>query len=294
MKTRAATVIACLLAWNACGVAVRADSTLYAVDSTFNGLYTLSTTTAQLTLVGTVSFQGYDSHILSDLTYDPVHNLLCGLDEGGGGILGASNGAIVAIDPQTAVATTIATIPQGDGAYVHGLAYDRLSDTFYYSSDYDGDLYRVDAKTGQTTKVGFIGSFSTLQQPYVDGLEFDPTTNVLYGCVSDWDDNGALVRIDTTTGQGTLIGYTRGMTDIAFQPGTNTLFGIDNGKGISPGSLYTVDLTTGAATLIGQIDNNSLLGAAFVPVPEPSTLALLALGSIGLLARRRFASKFVH
>jgi len=85
------------------------------------------------------------------------------------------------------------------------------------------------------------------------------------------------------------------MTDIAFQPGTNTLFGIDNGKGISPGSLYTVDLTTGAATLIGQIDNNSLLGAAFCSCSRTiHTRICSPLGSIGLLARRRFASKFVH
>ena len=30
------------------------------------------------------------------------------------------------------------------------------------------------------------------------------------------------------------------------------------------------------------------------PIPEPSTLALLGLGSLGFLVRRRFATKFVH
>jgi hypothetical protein len=32
----------------------------------------------------------------------------------------------------------------------------------------------------------------------------------------------------------------------------------------------------------------------FTVVPEPSTLALLGLGSLGLLARRRFARSVIH
>ena len=136
----------------------------------------------------------------------------------------------------------------------------------------------MDRTNGQTTDVGLIGSFSTAQQQYVDGLEFDPTTHFLYGCVSDFNDNGALVSIDTTTGYGTLIGVSSGMTDLAFQPDTNILFGVDNGKGTSDGSLYTVDLATGAATLIGHTGNHS---AAWVSISLRARAQHFAAGRHG-------------
>lgn len=51
--------------------------------------------------------------------------------------------------------------------------------------------------------------------------------------------------------------------------------------------LYTVDLSSGAATSLGQIGSGDLIrDITTVPVPEPSSIVILALGSVALLRRR--------
>ena len=48
--------------------------------------------------------------------------------------------------------------------------------------------------------------------------------------------------------------------------------------------LYTVDLGTGAATIVGQISSGDLIrDITTVPVPEPSSIAILAFGALGLV-----------
>ena len=57
----------------------------------------------------------------------------------------------------------------------------------------------------------------------------------------------------------------------------------------SPNSeLYTIDLVTGAATLVGEITSGDLIrDITVIPVPEPTTAAVLGLGGLALLRRRR-------
>lgn len=53
--------------------------------------------------------------------------------------------------------------------------------------------------------------------------------------------------------------------------------------------LYNINLATGAAALVGGLGMDALNGLAVATVPEPGTLALLALGGFGMLALRRRA-----
>ncbi len=54
-------------------------------------------------------------------------------------------------------------------------------------------------------------------------------------------------------------------------------------------NLYTINLATGAASLVGQIGSNLVLNdiAIVSAVPEPSSLALLSIGSVAWLKFRR-------
>ena len=55
--------------------------------------------------------------------------------------------------------------------------------------------------------------------------------------------------------------------------------------------LYQVNTTTGALTPIGNTQFQQLAGLAFSPVPEPSTILLIAATLPMLTARRRATEK---
>lgn len=89
---------------------------------------------------------------------------------------------------------------------------------------------------------------------------------------------GPLLTVNTSD----LVGF-----DI-FSPaeGNNTAFASLTPAGGSVSNFYTINLATGTAVLVGQINGGTLVTDIAV-VPEPVGFSLLALGAIGLLARRR-------
>jgi hypothetical protein len=114
------------------------------------------------------------------------------------------------------------------------------------------NLYILNPATGAVVKsVGPIGF-------PVTGLALDPTTGTLYGAVGGRRSppadphRGFLIKIDRTTGAGTVIGDMRpdleAAADITFTP-DGTLFGW-----LEPttDSLVLIDKATGAATIIGD------------------------------------------
>lgn len=67
--------------------------------------------------------------------------------------------------------------------------------------------------------------------------------------------------------------------------GVNTAFASLTVGG-TPG-LYTIDLATGAASLVGAISASNLYGLAVAPIPEPSSLALLAAAGLAAFRLRQ-------
>ncbi len=146
------------------------------------------------------------------------------------------------------------------------------------SGPVNGALGTVDIATGAFT---FIGDPTSSTKAKLVGISFD-TTGRLFGSVVDGD-NGMSTLIEINPNDGTLVS-TIGpihdvdtdvdndvrIVDLATQPGTNVLFGIDNSA-----VLWTIDKSDASAKKVG--DTGLLRGGiAFGP---DGTLYLATIGS---------------
>jgi hypothetical protein len=120
-----------------------------------------------------------------------------------------------------------------------------------------GAVITINQDTGAGTLVGHPDSV-----PGLTGLVFD-ISGTLYGTtISGMLGTGRfseLVRIDPGTGEqiGTAVTITTNslpisITDLALQPGTNTLYATSLSEDNFINSIYTIDPATGVATLIGR------------------------------------------
>jgi hypothetical protein len=129
-------------------------------------------------------------------------------------------------------------------------------------------------------------------RPRVDALAYDDVTGKWYA--ADTLAN-ILVSFNPTTGVLNTIGAngidTSQYNGLDISPATGIMYmGTPAASSDPQANLYTVNKVTGAVTLVGQIDYptaNTLLWGLTVAVPEPSSIALLALGAFGLLVARR-------
>jgi hypothetical protein len=133
-----------------------------------------------------------------------------------------------------------------------------------------GWLITVDQDTGAGALVGHPDSV-----PGLTGLVFD-ISGTLYGTtISGTLGTGRfsrLVRIDPDTGAqiGPAVTITAdnlpiSITDLALQPGTNTLYGTRLSEDDFINSIYTIDPATGVATLIGS---TGVIGATIAFGPD--------------------------
>jgi hypothetical protein len=149
-------------------------------------------------------------------------------------------------------------------------------------------LYTIDLLTGAGTYIGDTG-FS-----HVTGLDFDPTTGVLYGHVNDGGEGGfgQLITINPFTGAGTLVGDTLIQSpDMSFNAaGQLYAWGERDAQSSFNDKLLTIDKTTGAATLVGGTLETSHTGLAF---DTAGTLYLKPGGSLYTLDPSTGAETFV-
>jgi Ca2+-binding RTX toxin-like protein len=144
----------------------------------------------------------------------------------------------------------------------------------------DTTLYKVNPATGARMEtIGEIG-FS------VTGLAFDPTTGTLYGSTTSNDptEPGSLIRINTDTGAGTLVGpagtriitgCTTGTADITFTT-DGTLYGWTE----CSDDLVLINKTTGVGTVVGDSGFGSY-GSGLAADPDDNTLWLAPDGADG-------------
>lgn len=129
------------------------------------------------------------------------------------------------------------------------VALPTLAQATMYRTDYSGEFGIVDPANGNFTVLGDPGG----DQP-VSGLCADPSGR-LFGSRRTSNSVTDLLEIDRASGAllNTIGTIKNGManlkiTDLACQPDTGVIFGLDSS---SPTKLFTIDKTTAAATLVG-------------------------------------------
>lgn len=244
-----------------------AQGRLIAVDSS-RALYEIDMSTGTKTSIGTVSS---NASTTAGLAYDAASGTMY--------LSSTGNDSLFTLDLATGAATLVGAY--GDSTIVmHGLEWDSSTGTLYgVSGSTNQNTYRINTTTGVATAFGSTGLSS------FNNLGYNSATDTMYMTNSGTD---SFYSFNRTTGSPTLIGALGGPTNpngLAYNSDNGLMYLVDN----STDSLYTVNLGTGAATLIGSTGSGNLLGLAYVPVPEPASMAVLGLGAAALLRRKRNA-----
>jgi len=160
---------------------------------------------------------------------------------------------------------------------VEGLSFHPVSGELFGIDVVGNRLIRFDTTTGGDTVVGGFGLGGAFA-----GLAFNLDGSLLYAVNHS---NGGLYWVNQTTGAASLLGTgSVGPLGLDMDPTTGMLFVAEWRGGSAPMTLATVDLFTGARSHVGTMTGAlQIEGLAFVPIPEPSTVALLATGSILLM-----------
>lgn len=173
-------------------------------------------------------------------------------------------------------------------AGLEGLAFDPVANKLYGSlgNEQGGvpnyNLYVIDQSTGAIQSV--------LADPPVDieGLAYG--NGGVYG-LPRFDDH--LYFYNPITNSWSVVGDTNvvwNLSGLAYDPIQNVLYG----KGFQDTFLYRIDPSTAATVVVGNTgiaQGGGLAFIAFIPIPEPASLMLIALPCVAaMLIRRRSAT----
>lgn len=242
-----------------------------------------------------------------------------GTPEGVTGLATAPNGSLLtlsfsgdleSINPANGAVTIVDATGLGDCSLLTSPCGPTSANTIaalggkIYATDYQNKLYTVNPLTGATTPIGLTGMpgvtfvplstnadgsfnifdealfaadgklFATFDTGSVDILTANPTSTPVIA--------SNLYQIDPATGVATLIGPTAfGLSAAAEVNGTAYAFNAPLRE------VVALDLATGKTTFVSDFDPavGTITGAA--PTPEPTSIALAAIGIIGFAVCRR-------
>jgi hypothetical protein len=207
------------------------------------------------------------------------------------GTLTAVDGSnnFVAINRTTGVATLVG--PTGASLFISG----SLTSGAQFALDTSNNFYRINPTTGAATLVGPTG-LPAFSGNVANGLGGNATSlYYLFEQTGAPAVTSSLYQINTTTGAATFIGLTgtRSLVGAGFDHGI--FYGYSNDVPVvTTHRIFSVNLATGAATGGATFPQNvSIFGSdSGVAVPEPASLLLVSLGTIGMLGygRRRRAA----
>ena len=182
-----------------------------------------------------------------------------------------------------------------------------------YATDFSNNLYAVNPATGAATLMGATGMPPDPSIPFTinpdgtwnlcdetlygvggklyasfDCFTIDPNTLAIKTVVAP-----NLYQIDPSTGPATLVGPTSLNLGASVEVGSNFYAFHIVPTGWSPygpvnqSELFNLNLADGSTSYAGSIDPaaGAIFGAA--PVPEPATLSMLAICTLGLFRRLR-------
>lgn len=199
---------------------------------------------------------------------------------------------------------------------VEGLAYDTTAGVLYGTRSLGGStgpeaLVRINPATGETVVViEYEPTSTSLYQ--INAIDYDPLTKLIY--LVDEDDTGGrnIYSVDptaTTPALNLVAAMPSILTDVdGLGAGNGKLYLVSDGPNIASttavegngGNHYVYDIATGVFSILGptpypeysfstQLNSriNPSASGAFAPgIPEPTTLALAAVGGVMLLRRR--------
>jgi hypothetical protein len=210
-----------------------------------------------------------------------------GIDFWDGTIYGlGSSSRLYTIDPNTGAATQV-----GSGQF------STILNGFTFGVDNDASGFRAVSGNGQnllisrTTGTVMSSGPNIVSPARVDALAHDDASGIWYGGDTLANTFGTL---NPATGLYSTIGLAG--IDVAryngldVSPYTGIMYLDTPAASSDPqANFYTVDKLTGFALLMGQIGNpgDNILVQGLTVVPEPSSIALLTLGALGLLFVRR-------